>query len=347
MRMLQLGRDPDLAQEPFGAEHRGESGCSTFTATWRSCLTSCARKTVAIPPRPISRSIVYVPVRLVSWRSEVRSGRKPQGVGVEQRSAEREKGEQRTGEQPYRLALRYCAVPSLRGGCVASNEATPPHSTADCFDRSPSLRSGKLGLAMTEGLTSRPVSPRQFGTLALFALGTFGTPTLRYFSPARVPRRACADPTRLTLRCLPPEARPTTAPRNGFVYAPARGSGSEIHHPEGERRRKRPTLSTGLRVTRPWLPISIVTLAASLIAEQPSALLGGLAVLGVVTTLLWTQAPHATLLTWAGLLVVITSVRALLWLRGRTASAPEDLLPMLRVTTSAMGLAWGAGFGVL
>ena len=26
MRMLQLGRDPDLAQEPFGAEHRGEFG---------------------------------------------------------------------------------------------------------------------------------------------------------------------------------------------------------------------------------------------------------------------------------------------------------------------------------
>ena len=125
------------------------------------------------------------------------------------------------------------------------------------------------------------------------------------------------------------------------------GSGSEIHHPEGESRRKRPTLSTGLSLTAPVAADLNRYLAASLIAEQPSALLGGLAVLGVVTALVWTQAPHATLLTWAGLLVVITSARAFLWLRGRTASAPEHLLPMLRVTTSAMGLAWGAGLGIL
>ena len=38
-------------------------GRSTFSATSRSCLTSRARYTMAIPPRPISRWIVYWPPR--------------------------------------------------------------------------------------------------------------------------------------------------------------------------------------------------------------------------------------------------------------------------------------------
>ena len=126
-----------------------------------------------------------------------------------------------------------------------------------------------------------------------------------------------------------------------------RGSRSESHHPEGEERRKRPTLSTGLRVTAPVAADLNRYLAASLIAEQPTALLGNLAVLSVITALLWTQAPHTTLLTWAVVVFVITMSRALLWLRGRAASAPEALLPVLRVTTTAMGLAWGVGVGIL
>src|SRR5256885_4889333 len=35
------------------------SACRTLIATRRSCLCSCARYTVAIPPRPWSRSIAY------------------------------------------------------------------------------------------------------------------------------------------------------------------------------------------------------------------------------------------------------------------------------------------------
>ena len=56
--MLQAGRHADLTLEALGAEGWASSGWSTLSATGRSCRTSCARKTVAMPPRPSSRSIV-------------------------------------------------------------------------------------------------------------------------------------------------------------------------------------------------------------------------------------------------------------------------------------------------
>ena len=64
LRMLEVRGDLDLAQEALDAEHGAESGSRTLSATSRSCLRSRARYTVAMPPRPISRSISYVPARI-------------------------------------------------------------------------------------------------------------------------------------------------------------------------------------------------------------------------------------------------------------------------------------------
>ena len=51
--MLQVGGDLDLAQEAVHPDEvAARSGCSTLSATWRSCLMSCARQTVAMPPWP-------------------------------------------------------------------------------------------------------------------------------------------------------------------------------------------------------------------------------------------------------------------------------------------------------
>ena len=55
--MLQIRRDPNLAEKPLGAEDGAKSAWSTLMATRRSCFMSRARYTVAMPPRPISRSI--------------------------------------------------------------------------------------------------------------------------------------------------------------------------------------------------------------------------------------------------------------------------------------------------
>ena len=56
VRVLEPGRGLDLAQEALRAERRASSGWSTLSATGRSCLMSRARYTVAMPPRPSSRS---------------------------------------------------------------------------------------------------------------------------------------------------------------------------------------------------------------------------------------------------------------------------------------------------
>ena len=43
VRVLQAGGELDLAQEPLGAERGRELGCSTLSATGRSCRRSLAR----------------------------------------------------------------------------------------------------------------------------------------------------------------------------------------------------------------------------------------------------------------------------------------------------------------
>ncbi len=58
VRMLQVGNGLDFLDEPLGSEHGRSSSFNTLTATVRSCLTSCAKYTVAMPPAPSSRSMV-------------------------------------------------------------------------------------------------------------------------------------------------------------------------------------------------------------------------------------------------------------------------------------------------
>ncbi len=49
---MQRGGEVDLAQEPLRPSLVATSGRSTLMATWRLCLRSRARNTVAMPPRP-------------------------------------------------------------------------------------------------------------------------------------------------------------------------------------------------------------------------------------------------------------------------------------------------------
>jgi hypothetical protein len=56
IRMLEAGRYLDFGEKPLDAEDRGQLGLSTLRATLRWCRTSRARYTVAMPPRPTSRS---------------------------------------------------------------------------------------------------------------------------------------------------------------------------------------------------------------------------------------------------------------------------------------------------
>ncbi len=55
--MGELRGDLDFLQERPGAEGLGQSGLRTLRATLRQCFKSSARKTIAIPPRPSSRSM--------------------------------------------------------------------------------------------------------------------------------------------------------------------------------------------------------------------------------------------------------------------------------------------------
>ena len=71
MGVLQPRGDPDLPEEPLGAEGSASSGWRTLSATGRSCLRSWARYTVAIPPRPSSRSIGYTGKGLLELGAEV------------------------------------------------------------------------------------------------------------------------------------------------------------------------------------------------------------------------------------------------------------------------------------
>ncbi len=56
MGVLQTRGDANLLQEPGRADGRGEFRCSSLSATGRPCRRSRARYTVAMPPRPSSRS---------------------------------------------------------------------------------------------------------------------------------------------------------------------------------------------------------------------------------------------------------------------------------------------------
>ncbi len=56
--MGEAGGDLDLPRTRCGTPLRAISGASTLIATERLCFKSCARNTVAMPPRPSSRSIV-------------------------------------------------------------------------------------------------------------------------------------------------------------------------------------------------------------------------------------------------------------------------------------------------
>ena len=65
MRVREAGGDLDLAQESLAANDEATSGSSVFTATWRLRRVSSATYTVAMPPRPSSRSTVYRPASTV------------------------------------------------------------------------------------------------------------------------------------------------------------------------------------------------------------------------------------------------------------------------------------------
>jgi hypothetical protein len=56
VRLLKSRRRADLAQEALWPSTDPSSGWSTLSATSRLCLMSRARYTVAMPPRPSSRS---------------------------------------------------------------------------------------------------------------------------------------------------------------------------------------------------------------------------------------------------------------------------------------------------
>ncbi len=56
VRMLQVRRDFDFGEKRSTPRTALSSGRRTLSATCRSCLTSRARNTVAIPPAPTSRS---------------------------------------------------------------------------------------------------------------------------------------------------------------------------------------------------------------------------------------------------------------------------------------------------
>ena len=56
--MLQVGGDADLAQEPLGAQRVRQLGTHSLMATSAIVLQVVREETVAMPPRPSSRSIV-------------------------------------------------------------------------------------------------------------------------------------------------------------------------------------------------------------------------------------------------------------------------------------------------
>ena len=88
-------------------------------------------------------------------------------------------------------------------------------------------------------------------------------------------------------------------------------------------------------------------LAIRFIAEQPVAMVAHLAVLAVMLFPLWSEVSPAWLFLWASAILVVTTVRGLVTLRARRSPAPEALMPELRHTIAATGLAWGVGAALL
>jgi hypothetical protein len=100
-------------------------------------------------------------------------------------------------------------------------------------------------------------------------------------------------------------------------------------------------------VTRSTHPDIDRALADQLLAERGLPEVAHLVLLAVAVVLLHGAVPRHLMLPWTVAVVLIIALRVVLWARARRArSSPHEVALTVRLTMSALGLAWGLGTAV-
>src|SRR6267378_6909558 len=137
-----------------GPTDSANPGWSTLSATTRSCFVSWARHTIAIPPRPSSRSIVYVGASSSRMRLMGSAKQSPAVLTLQLETAAE------WGQAYARFELHLC----LGRGGVSSSATTRLHAA------NPSAHE-RLALARGHpaGFLLRETSPARTPRLALYS----------------------------------------------------------------------------------------------------------------------------------------------------------------------------------
>ncbi len=89
-------------------------------------------------------------------------------------------------------------------------------------------------------------------------------------------------------------------------------------------------------------------LATRLVADEPTALISHVALILVLASLLWADAPRGLLGAWVGAVIVAVVLRRVMLRRLARPGVPADVVPRaVRLCVAAVALAWGVGAAAL